>query len=299
MTALIIVFLAGLGMIFGSFVNALVWRWHGQDELNEKIGKLQAKKKRTAADDKRLAEMQTELRTLSMSKGRSMCSKCHHPLAVQDLIPLFSWLWLRGRCRYCHQPIEDTPLLEAGLPLFFVGSYLFWPQPFSGYGLVSFIFWLVFLVGFAALTAYDFRWFLLPDKIVWPLAALALIQIVVHIVWFDGGFAALAGAFWGVVVCSGIFYVLHVVSKGEWIGGGDVKLGVVLGLLVGGLFPGALLIFAASLFGTLASLPLLLQRKLQRTSVIPFGPFLMLAGVAVVLFGRQFIDWLGNLVLFG
>jgi prepilin signal peptidase PulO-like enzyme (type II secretory pathway) len=119
MTALIIVALIGFGLIFGSFVNALVWRMHAQDELKEQLEKLRAKKK-TKDFEKTITESETHLRELSMSKGRSMCSKCHHPLAPNDLVPLLSWLWLRGKCRYCRKPIEDTPLLEAGLPVAFV-----------------------------------------------------------------------------------------------------------------------------------------------------------------------------------
>jgi len=299
MTVFVIVVLAALGMIFGSFVNALIWRMHGQAEIREQLDKLAKRKKLSKTDAARRQTLEQELQSLSMSKGRSMCSHCHHSLAAVDLVPLFSWLFLRGKCRYCKHRIEDTPLLEAGLPLFFVASYIWWPLELSGYGLLSFVIWLVVLVAFAALTAYDFRWYLLPDKIIWPLAGLALLQVLVHVVFFDGGVAALTSAFWGVVICSGIFYVLHTASKGEWIGGGDVKLGIVLGLLAGGPLPGFLLIFTASLFGTLASIPMLLQHKLKRTSVIPFGPFLMLAGVVVVLLGYRLSDWFNSLILLG
>lgn len=232
-----------------------------------------------------------------MSKGRSMCSRCNHPLATKDLVPLFSWLWLRGKCRYCTKPIEDTPLLEIGLPIAFVASYWLWPEALVGYGLISFLFWLVLLVAFAALTVYDIRWYLLPDRVVWPLVALAAVQVLIYAIVFDGGLASLVTAAWGVATASGIFYVLYKVSDGNWIGGGDVKLGIVLGLLVGGPLQGLLLIFIASLLGTLASVPMLLDRKLKRTSVIPFGPFLMLAAWILVLFGDRLGSWLDAYLL--
>ncbi len=306
MDIFIIVLLAGLGLIFGSFVNALVWRLHSQEEIRDKIEELQTERSKSktattkAGTSNNIDTLNARLQDLSMSKGRSMCSKCSHPLAPKDLVPLFSWLLLRGKCRYCHKPIEDTPLLEIGLPLVFIASYVFWPLDTSnltGYGFASFGLWLVFLIGFAALTAYDIRWFLLPDKIVWPLALIALLQVLVHSVFYDGGVAVLVTALWGVVMCSGIFYALFTISKGEWIGGGDVKLGIVLGLLVGGPLQGLLVIFAASVFGTVASIPMLLQKKLQRTSIIPFGPFLMLACVVVMLFGQRLSDWFSALVL--
>jgi prepilin signal peptidase PulO-like enzyme (type II secretory pathway) len=300
MNILTILLVAGLGLIFGSFVNALVWRMHAQEVVKDQIDVLRADKERTKRSGEKLHELNTRLSGLSMSKGRSMCSKCHHPLAPKDLIPLFSWVLLRGKCRYCRKPIEDTPLLEAGLPVVFVLSYVFWPLDvanLAGYGFASFVLWLVFLVGFAALSTYDIRWFLLPDKIVWPLAVLALAQVLVHATVFDGGMHTIINAFWGVVVCSGIFYALFTISKGEWIGGGDVKLGIVLGLLTGGPLQGLLLIFVASLLGTAVSLPMLLQKKLHRTSIIPFGPFLMLACVIIVLFGQRLSDWFSVLLL--
>lgn len=300
MIALTIIGLIGLGLILGSFANALVWRIHGQEELREKIDELKQEKstkKSSKLRDKEIVELQKELRLLSMSRGRSMCSHCHHPLAAQDLIPFFSWLFLRGKCRYCKHIIEDPPLMELGLPIAFVVSYLAWPLVLSGYGLLSFGLWLVFLTAFAALTLYDLRWYILPDRIVWPLVAIAAGQVLVHTFIFDGGSEVLVSAFWGIVIASGIFYVLYQVSRGEWIGGGDVKLGLVLGLLVGGPLPALLLIFLASFLGTLASLPMLLQKKLKRTSIIPFGPFLMLATVIMVLCGQKLVDFLMDLVL--
>jgi leader peptidase (prepilin peptidase)/N-methyltransferase len=291
-----IVGLIGFGLIFGSFANALVWRIHSQEDLREKIDELK-EKKQTVMRDKEIAELQRRLQPLSMSHGRSMCSHCQHPLAAQDLVPFFSWLFLQGKCRYCKHPIEDPPLMELGLPIAFVVSYLAWPLNFAGYGLVAFGLWLIFLTAFAALTLYDLRWYILPDRIVWPLVAIAAGQVLVHTFIFDGGSDVLVTAFWGVIIASGIFYVLYQVSKGEWIGGGDVKLGLVLGLLVGGPLPALLLIFLASLLGTLASLPMLLQKKLKRTSIIPFGPFLMLATVIMVLCGQKLVDLLMDIVL--
>lgn len=294
MIVLILVTLVVFGLIFGSFANALVWRLHSQDGLQEEIDELKVSPKKHKAQ---LRNLETELRKLSMSRGRSMCSRCHHPLAPRDLAPLFSWVWLKGKCRYCAQPIEDTPWLEFGLPVAFVASYAFWPMALSGYGLLSFLFWLVFLVAFAALTVYDLRWYLLPDRIVWPLVALAVLQVLIYAAVFDGGVPAIVSAMWGVAMASGIFYVLYRVSDGNWIGGGDVKLGIVLGLLVGGPLQGVLLIFIASLLGTFASLPMLLNRKLRRTSIIPFGPFLMLAAWILVVFGDRLASWLDAYVL--
>lgn len=319
-----------LGLTLGSFVNALVWRLHAQEEIKRQIfdastaeekdsdsaGK-HASSKAAAVKAKKLKaiethKLQSQLQALSMTKGRSMCSKCRHPLAPLDLVPLFSWLFLAGKCRYCRLPIEDPPLVELVLPVLFVLSYVFWPLPLTGsseglsggYGLFALGLWLVFLVGFMALSVYDIRWFLLPDKIVWQLVSLAVGQVAFHAAVFGGGMPVVVTAIWGVAVGSGVFYVIYSIAERlnrEWIGFGDVKLGIVLGLLVGGPLDAAILLYIASLLGLAASLPLVLgllgpRNKLKRTSLIPYGPFLMAACVVVVLAGPNISNWLDGVL---
>lgn len=298
---MIVLLLLGLGMILGSFVNALVWRLHAQDEIRDKLAALASRKaSRKTKNKSQAAALRTELETLSVSKGRSMCSLCGHPLAPKDLVPFFSWVWLRGRCRYCRQPIADPPIIELIVPALFVVSYLAWPEPLSGYGLLAFGLWLVFLTGFTALSLYDIRWYLLPDRIVWPLVALAVVQVLVHATLFGGGWPVVVDAAWGVAIASGVFLVLFLIAERlgrEWIGFGDVKLGLVLGSLAGGPMPAILVLYLASLFGIVASLPGLLRRRMNRTSLIPFGPFLMAACIVVVLYGRVFTDWLNTFLV--
>jgi prepilin signal peptidase PulO-like enzyme (type II secretory pathway) len=259
---MIVLMLAALGLILGSFVNAFVWRLHERKNwLND----------------------------------RSECTHCHHKLAVLDLIPVLSWVLLRGKCRYCHEKIEDTPLTELALPVLFVVSYLYWPTTFEGRGLIEFMFWLAFLVGFLALTLYDLRWFLLPNKIVFPLIGLAIVQVVVVTINQDNLHIALSAAT-GALAIAGTFYLIFQLSGGTWIGGGDVKLGVVLGLLAGGVLEASMVLFFASVAGLLASLPLIIKGKAKRKMQIPFGPFLMVGLFVVVLFGAGIIDWYSGLV---
>ncbi len=94
-----------------------------------------------------------------------------------------------------------------------------------------------------------------------------------------------------VAVGGGIFYVLFQVSSGKWIGGGDVKLGWLLGLTVATPARSMLFIFIAALLGSLASLPLLATKRLQRNSTIPFGPFLIIGAIIVQLFGHTILLW--------
>lgn len=270
-----------LGLCFGSFVNALVWRLYQQDL---------PKKKRAASDVE-----------LSISKGRSMCPHCKHTLAAADLLPLFSWLFLRGKCRYCHKPISwQYPLVELLTAVLFVMSYAFWPSTLNSQPstLVPFAIWLVALVGLMALTVYDLRWMLLPNRIVYPLIVLAAFKVLAVSIFFDGGLRAFIDGALALAIAGGIFWVLFQLSDGKWIGGGDVKLGFALGLLLGSPALAFLMLFVASLLGTLMALPGLVTKRLDRTSKLPFGPFLIVATIIVQLFGRAVLDWYTQATLY-
>lgn len=279
---MIVLILALLGLCLGSFVNALVWRLR-QQELTSKKSKVESRKSKESA---------IHPSRYSILWGRSMCPECKHELAAKDLVPVLSWLSLGGKCRYCQKPINwQYPLVELSTAALFVFSYVFWPDGFSGAGLLQFVLWLVFLTGFMALVVYDLRWFLLPNRIVYPLIGLALTQLLVVSIFYHGGAQALMGGVWGVLIASGIFYVLFQVSKGKWIGGGDVKLGAVLGLLVGGPLMSWMLLFLASCAGTLIAVPLMITGKAQRHMHVPFGPLLILAVIIVRLFGASLLRW--------
>ena len=255
-----------LGLCFGSFTNALVWRLHKQASSSKKGA-------------------------YSISRGRSMCPHCKHQLQALDLIPIVSWVALRGRCRYCGKPIPDTPLPELLLPLLYLFSYLYWPLKFYGEGITLFIFWLLFLVGFMALALYDYKWQMLPNRVLFPLAGLALLELCLQLVLFKGGLHVALGAVSGVLTGGGIFWILFQLSGGTWIGGGDVKLGALLGLILGGVTRSLLMIFGASLLGTLIMLPLLGQGKAKKTTRVPFGPFLIISAIILQLFGMSLISW--------
>jgi prepilin signal peptidase PulO-like enzyme (type II secretory pathway) len=265
---MIIAVLLVFGLVLGSFVNALVWRAHEQE------GQKNPDKK------------------LSILHGRSMCPHCKHELAAKDLVPVLSWLSLGGRCRYCSKPIsEQYPLVEALVAASFVASYIWWPVTLGGTQTAIFVVWLAILVGLAALLVYDLKWLLLPNRIVYPLTIAAALMAVLRIADDAHPGAALLKTVLAVVIAGGIFYVLFQVSDGKWIGGGDVKLGWLLGLVVGTPSKSILLLFLASLMGSLVSLPLLLQHKVKRDSTIPFGPFLIVAAVIVQLFGADVLNW--------
>ena len=280
MLLMIIAALVVVGLCLGSFVNALVWRLHEQEEESGK------KKPNNAY-----------LKSLSISRGRSMCSHCHHPLAAKDLVPVFSWLWLQGKCRYCGKPIPDSPVVELVTGLLFVTSYVFWPEVLQGWQIAIFGLWLAIVVGLVALTIYDLRWFILPNKLIYPLSVIALVQSGIVIAVAPDTAKALLDTALAVAVGGGIFYLIFQISSGKWIGGGDVRLGWLLGLIVGTPARSLLFIFIAALAGCIISAPLLLTGRLKRNAVIPFGPFLILGAFIVELFGTNLLNWYQNLFL--
>jgi prepilin signal peptidase PulO-like enzyme (type II secretory pathway) len=266
---MIILIITIVGLCLGSFINALEWRLHHNS--NPKISK-KAK--------------------LSIFNGRSICPNCKHVLGPLDLIPVFSWLALRAKCHYCHKPISaQYPLVELTTAILMLFSYLAWPYGFKAGGVVLFVTWLLMLTGLVALLAYDIKYYLLPNIIVYLLILLAIIGVVTRLIFYHKGSNFLFGELWGLVFSAGLFYLIYQVSNGRWIGGGDVKLAVVIGLLLGGPSRAILAIFMASLIGTLICLPLLMTGKLKRTSLVPFGPFLIAATIISYLVGGHILDW--------
>jgi leader peptidase (prepilin peptidase)/N-methyltransferase len=274
---MIIVALVVFGLCMGSFVNALVWRLHSQF-IKHKQGKTSSHLNDVKDKD------------LSIMQGRSMCPNCHHELAARDLVPVLSWLSLRGKCRYCHKPIsKQYPLVETLTAALFVFSYIFWPFPITGSQTTLFILWLVLLVGLVALSIYDLHWMILPNRLIYPLSIVALASAVITIVSSSTPAKAALDVFIAVSISGGIFYVLFQVSQGGWIGGGDVKLGWLLGLVVATPGRSILLIFIASLSGCIITLPLMAVNRLKRDSTVPFGPFLIIAAIIVQLFGHALL----------
>ena len=288
---MIILVLVLLGLCFASFVNALVWRVWQQSRVR---GHERDRRKALKAADNKVGTKE-----FSILFGRSMCPNCKHMLAWHDLIPVISWLSLQGKCRYCHKPISwQYPLVELATAFLFVLSYKFFPQLPTTNHQLPFVFWLIFLVGFMALVIYDLRWMLLPDRIVRPLQGLAVIYVLLQAIIYHGGWISVQGAGLGVICSAGLFYGLYQISHGKWIGGGDVKLAVILGLLLGGPAKVLLMIFIASSMGTILVLPLLVLGKVSKNSRIPFGPFLILATIIVYLFGTSLLAWYTRQFLF-
>lgn len=256
-----------LGLCFGSFVNALVWRLHEHK---------------------------------NWVNVRSQCPACGHLLSAADLVPVLSWLRLRGRCRYCRAPIAPHyPLIELLGGVWFAGSYLFWPaDPGASGQLVLFVSWLIVSVGLLALLLYDHLWMILPNKIIYASLLFAVSGRLAYIVFWAPNkrheFIA-----WGlsVVIASGIFYILHEISKGRWIGFGDVRLGLLTGTVLASPSKSLLMIFTASVMGTVAFIPALFAKKRTLNDRLAYGPFLIISTALVLFFSQNFFSWYDHLFL--
>lgn len=285
---MLIVILLVLGLAFGSFVNALIWRLHEQE--------LRAKSQELRAKDSQLSAFKNS--QLSILSGRSQCIHCGHKLATKDLMPVASWLFLRGRCRYCAKPIsKQYPIVELIMPAVFVMSYLLWPQDLSQSGQrLLFSSWLAASVGLLALAVYDLRWMLLPNKLVYPTFVVAAVGRVTYIIGYEPTkWSALLNWAGAVAVASGLFFLIYNLSE-KYIGGGDITLGLVTGTILATPFKAVLLIFLASVLGLLFALPGLISHSKKLTSKIPYGPFLIAATFIVVLFGQAISDWYARLL---
>jgi len=266
-----------LGLCFGSFVSALTWRMH---ELSKETNKGKVKSQKA--------------RDLSIVSGRSMCPHCKHQLEWYDLLPLVSWLSLGGRCRYCKKPVSwQYPVLELTTAGLFILSYLAWPYGFTTQGIIMFAGWLVALVGLIALAVYDLRWMLLPNKLVYPLTAFWATIILILAVFYQGSLMPFAGG----LVIGGLFWLIFQVSGGRWIGGGDVKISFLLGMLAGGMPQALAVIFLASIIALICISPSLVLGKLKPTSRIPFGPFLITSAIIIFL-SHDILDHLINTYIY-
>lgn len=195
----VIVFVIGLAL--GSFVNALVWRLHEQSKTNSKKRREQ----------------------LSIVKGRSLCPQCHHQLSALDLVPVGSWLFLRGKCRYCHKSISwQYPAVELGLALLLLISWQTLPfaNQFDFLNLCLFSLWGLQLTLSSALVLYDLRWKLLPNRVIYPLSGVSVVFIVLQAVQLRSFDSIISGVVGGLLI-GGFFWLLYQVSNGKWIGGGD------------------------------------------------------------------------------
>ncbi|WP_203333122.1 prepilin peptidase [Planococcus beigongshangi] len=214
----------------------------------------------------------------SIAYPPSHCTKCDRQLTALDLVPVFSYLFLRGRCRSCGEKIHWVyPLMEAVTGILFALSFLhfgFTPE---------LIIAILFVSMLVIITVSDIAYMLIPDKVLLPFGILLL--VLRFFIPLDPWWDALVGAAAGFL----ILLLISVVSKGG-MGGGDIKLFFVIGLVLGtaGTF---MTLFFASLIGAIVGIIILRKTGQGRKTPIPFGPSIAAGAVIVYFYGDMVLDW--------
>jgi leader peptidase (prepilin peptidase) / N-methyltransferase len=260
--------------------------------------------------------------------GRSECTFCKHKLAILDLIPFFSYIFLRGKCRYCHKKFSREYFLTE-LVLGLLVAFVFYQAQISSFDLAdpwrlvvqihSLIFNTFVVVVLTVVFITDWKKTIIPNRITYPAIIISLASGIIltlyemywlyfslahsklgnylmspHSDYFQRHLYYTAEPFIGSLIMGvaiGLFFLaLILVTRGRGMGGGDLKLGIFMGLSLG--FPNALLALMLSfLLGSAVGLGLMLAKKKHFGQTIPFGPFLSLGGLIALFWGQQIIDW--------
>ena len=212
----------------------------------------------------------------SFLKGRSYCPRCKHKLGLLDLIPVLSFMWLRGRCRYCHEKISvQYPLVEIATGLLFLLTYKLQPTTYN-FIIVPFM---------VAIFVYDLKHYIIPDKVIYPAIGVALVYDFLRSD-FLGKSDLLISAFGA----AAFFLAIVLISRGKWMGVGDIKLAFLMGLILG--YPNILVaLFLAFLIGAIIGVGLMVFGKKTIKSEVPFGPFLVAGTFIALFFGKEIINW--------
>jgi len=284
-----LVFSLIFGTMIGSFLNCLVWRLYQGEGM----------------------------------WSRSHCPKCKKMISWYDNIPLFSFIALGAKCRYCRKPISwQYPMAELGIGLLF--AFVFFYR-FIGFDDLVFIDkitslnldtvlllrdWII--VSFlSAIFIMDFKWYVVADEISLPaIVVVFLMNLGIGMTW-----PLLASGFvWqklvlAVIVGAGVFAVQYFGSGGRWVGGGDIRIGALMGAALG--WPGVLVALALAYgIGALASIYLIVIKRKQSFSfkhlwqpepteatIMPFGPFLAIGTVIAMFYGEVIMNWYLSIML--
>ena len=251
MTFLLQITALAFGTIVGSFLNALLFRFN--------TGR-------------------------SVASGRSQCMHCGHTLSTFDLVPLFSYLWLEGRCRYCGARISiQYPLVEGAAALLSLLVYLEHPTP------LAYAFWLLVWMTLLFIVVYDFRHTVIPWSASGILGVLALVSLFVSFdttpafIFLPNIWSLLSGP-----ILSFPLILLSSFSRGRLMGWGDPPLELSLGWLLG-LSLGATALMLSFWIGAALGIVLIVFKKgLTMKSELPFAPFLVVGALIVYFFHVDF-----------
>ncbi|MDH4067854.1 MAG: prepilin peptidase [Dehalococcoidia bacterium] len=215
----------------------------------------------------------------------SHCEACQHKLAAKDLIPVFSYLRLRGRCRYCQASVPSR-LFWVELATAVIFALLCWHYGLSPELGIMIFYACLFIIIFVV----DLEQGLILNKLVYPGMLVAFLLALYPSPWLHQSmgmrvaYSALGGA-----IGFAIFLLIALASRGG-MGWGDVKLAALIGLAAG--FPLVLLAtIMGAILGGIVAVALVIAKKRKRRQTIPFGPFLAVAAMVTLLWGSTILNW--------
>lgn len=234
----------------------------------------------------------------------SHCMTCGERIKFYDLIPVFSYIFLRGKCRHCGEKISiQYPLIElltaiSMVAIYYIFGWIYTPgvyQTFTPTQIITMIAMMVLVAMFIAVFFIDLKHYIIPNEIIiFGIAAGLLFAVLKGFNYYNWHYnwSSLQNAGSGFLVGGLVFFLIVII--GEWImkaeamGMGDVKLMAVIGLFLG-LKLTVLSMFMAFIIGSVVSLFLLATKIKGRKDQIPFGPFIVLGSTVAMLWGEQIL----------
>ena len=261
-----VVFLTGL--VVGSFLNCVIYR------LNTKE---------------------------SFLFSRSHCPKCHHILKWYDLIPILSFIIVKGKCRYCKKKISwQYPLVEIATGIVFL-LILNYELRIMNYGfnleiMLNSLFLILNSCFLIVIFVYDLKHYIIPDKIIYPAIFVSALWYLIAGIFFD--FYSkyyILNTIYSASGAAGFFFLFWLISRGRWMGFGDVKLGFFMGLFLS--WPNILVaLFSAFFIGAIIGIGLIALGKKTLKSQVPFAPFLVIGTFIALFWGQNLINWYLSLI---
>ncbi len=243
------------GLIFGSFLNSWIWR---------------------------------TWENVRIVAGRSMCIHCGRKLTWYENIPVLSFLYLNGQCRTCKKPISwYYPVVELATAfLFLIVAWQYVDRSLQSWFFIRDLFFVVILL---IVFIFDALHKIIIPTIVWLGAIVGLFfnYFFLHFTWQN--FVL------GILIGGGFFLLQYIISRGRWIGGGDVRMGVMMGIWLG--WPSILTALIISyVLGAVIGLGLLVFKKKAWTHEIPFGTFLSVGTFFTLFWGAEIVQWYMGLI---
>lgn len=254
MESFFVFFMFLFGLIIGSFLNCLIWRLYKEETV----------------------------------LGRSYCPKCGQELRWYDNIPVLSFIFLKGKCRFCGDKISwQYPLVEIITGLLFAFSYYFSLQ--NGLSFLELFFYFFVISLSIIIFVFDLRWYLIP---VWVVIIGGVLIISLNI--FFG--ASILNVLLSMLIGASFFGLQYLITRGKGIGEGDIWLGALFGAIFPDIKLLILSIFLTYIIGGLVAMVLIIFKIKKIGSRLPLGIFLSLSLLIVLFFGKEIVDWYFSLI---